>query len=170
MIATGVLPGLGSHVAWDRRIDGRLAQALMSVPAIKAVAIGDGVDGAARRGSEVHDPIAWDAGARRFVRATNHAGGVEGGTTNGAPVTCAAWMKPISTVRKGMPSVDVTTKAPATSAFERSDVCAVAAASVVGEAMVCLVLADATLEKLGGDSMGELARNLAGYRAQLEAW
>ena len=170
VIATGVLPGLGSHVAWDRRIDGRLAQALMSVPAIKAVAIGDGVDGAARRGSEVHDPIAWDAGARRFVRATNHAGGVEGGTTNGAPVTCAAWMKPISTVRKGMPSVDVTTKAPATSAFERSDVCAVAAASVVGEAMVCLVLADATLEKLGGDSMGELARNLAGYRAQLEAW
>jgi chorismate synthase len=170
VIATNVIAGLGSHVAWDRRLDGRLAQALMSIPAIKAVAIGDGVDAARRRGSSVHDPIGYDASAKRFVRSSNHAGGVEGGMSNGEPLSCTAYMKPISTVRRGLPSVDVGTKEPATSAFERSDVCAVAAASVVGEAMVCLVLADAMLEKLGGDSISELERNLVGYRAQLEAY
>lgn len=170
VVATGVVPGLGSHVAWDRRLDGRLAQALMSVPATKAVSIGDGVGAARRRGSTVHDPIAYDAGPKRFARASNHAGGVEGGITNGEPVRCTAYMKPLSTLRRGLPSADIVTKEAATCAFERSDVCAAAAASVVGEAMVCLVLADALLEKLGGDSLGELLRNLAGYRAQLEAY
>lgn len=170
VIATGVIPGLGSHTAWDLRLDGRLAQALVSIPAVKAAAIGAGFAAARRRGSEVHDPIGYDAASRRFVRATNHAGGIEGGMTNGAPVVCSGYMKPISTVRRGLQSVDVVTKEPATSAFERSDVCAVAAASIVAEAMVCLVLADALLEKCGGDSMSELLRNLAGVRARMETY
>jgi chorismate synthase len=170
VIATGVPPGLGSHVQWDRKLDGRLAQGLMSVPAIKGVEIGLGFEAARRPGSEVHDPIEYNASERAFERPTNNAGGLEGGITNGMPVTCRAAMKPIATLKRALPSVDIKTKKPFSAAFERSDVCAVAAASVVGEAMVAITLATALLEKLGGDSLGELLRNLDGYRAQLRAF
>jgi chorismate synthase len=168
VVATGVPAGLGAHVQWDRKLDGRLAQALMCIQAIKGVEIGDGWRAASTRGSEVHDPIAWDG--RRFTRPTNRAGGVEGGISNGEPLVCRAAMKPIATLKRALPSVDVLTKEPFDAAFERSDVCAVAAASVVGESMVAIALADALLEKFGGDSMGELVRNVEGYRAQIEAY
>jgi chorismate synthase len=170
VVATGAMAGLGSHIQWDRKLDGRLAQALMSVQAIKGVEIGLGFGAARTRGSEVHDPIHYDARARRFTRPTNRAGGLEGGMTNGEPVVCRVAMKPIATLKKALTSVDVLTKEAYEAAFERSDVCAVAAASVVGEAMVCVVLADALLEKFGGDSMRELARNVEGYRAQMAAY
>jgi chorismate synthase len=167
VVADGLPPGLGSHVHWDRKLDGLLAQALMSIPAIKGVEIGLGFEAARRPGSEVHDPIEFDASARRFTRPTNGAGGLEGGITNGMPLVCRAAMKPISTLRRALPSVDIRTKEHVDAAFERSDVCAVPAAAVVGEAMVCLVLADALLDKTGGDSMVEVLANLASYRARL---
>ncbi|HEY8075743.1 MAG TPA: chorismate synthase [Labilithrix sp.] len=170
VVATGVPPGLGAHVQWDRKLDGRLAQALMCIQAIKAVEVGDGWQAAKSRGSQVHDPILYDAKNRHFVRPSNHAGGVEGGITNGAPLVCRAAMKPIATLKKALPSVDVRTKEAFDAAFERSDVCAVAAASVVGEAMIAITLADAVLEKFGGDSMRELLRNVEGYRAQVTEW
>jgi chorismate synthase len=166
-IATGVVPGLGSHTQWDRKLDGRLAQAMMSIQAIKGVEIGLGFGCARVRGSQVHDAIHYDAANRAFTRPTNRAGGLEGGITNGMPVVCRVAMKPIATLKRALASVDVQTKEAYEAAFERSDVCAVAAASVVGEAMMCIVLADAVLEKFGGDSMRELVRNVAGYRAQL---
>ena len=166
--ALGVPAGLGSHVHWDRKLDGRLAQALVSIQAIKAVEIGDGIAAGSARGSDVHDAIHYEHGA--FVRPTNRAGGLEGGITNGAEVVCRAVMKPIATLKKPLPSVDVHTKEPLEAAFERSDVCAVSAASVVGEAMVAIVLADALLEKFGGDSLRELTRNVAGYREQIGAY
>jgi chorismate synthase len=140
---------------------------MMSIQAIKGVEIGLGFAAARARGSSVHDPIHYDVGARRFERPTNRAGGLEGGITNGEPVVCRVAMKPIATLKKALASVDVKTKEPYLAAFERSDVCAVAAASVVGEAMACIVLADALVEKFGGDSVRELARNVSGYRAQL---
>jgi chorismate synthase len=167
VVASGVMPGLGSHVQWDRKLDGRLAQAFMSIQAIKGVEIGLGFGAARVRGSEVHDAIGYDAASHAFTRPTNRAGGLEGGITNGEPVVCRVAMKPIATLKKALASVDVETKEAYEAAFERSDVCAVAAASVVGEAMACIVLADALLEKFGGDSLDELARNVAGYRAQL---
>jgi chorismate synthase len=167
VIATGAPPGLGSHVQWDRKLDGRLAQALMSIQAIKGVEIGFGFGAARVRGSAVHDAIEYDPVARRFTRPTNRAGGLEGGITNGEPVVCRVAMKPIATLKKALGSVDVKTKEAYQAAFERSDVCAVAAASVVGEAMVCIVLADAVLEKFGGDSIRETVRNVNGYRHQL---
>jgi chorismate synthase len=168
VVATGVPVGLGSHVQWDRRLDGLLAQALMSIQAIKAVEIGEGWANARARGSEVHDPIGYDPVGRRFTRPSNRAGGLEGGITNGEPVVCRAAMKPIATLRRALPSVDVRTKEPSDAAFERSDVCAVAAASVVGEAMVALTLARAALEKLGGDSLGEVVENLRSGRSRAE--
>lgn len=167
VVATGVFPGLGSHVHWDRKLDGRLAQALVSIHAIKAVEIGDGIVAGRSRGSEVHDPIGYDAERRAFTRPSNHCGGLEGGITNGEPIVCRAVMKPIATLRKALPSVDVRTKEAFEAAFERSDICAVAAASVVGEAMVALALVDAVLEKLGGDSMRELLDNARALRARL---
>jgi chorismate synthase len=167
VVATGVPAGLGSHVQWDRKLDGRLAQALASIQAIKAVEIGDGWAAAGLRGSLVHDPIHYDRAAKTFTRPTNHAGGVEGGITNGAPVVCRAAMKPIATLRRALASVDVRTKEPFDAAFERSDICAVAAASVVGEAMVAIVLCDAALEKFGGDSLREIVRSVHAYREQL---
>jgi chorismate synthase len=167
VIATGVPVGLGAHVQWDRKLDGRLAQALMSIQAIKGVEIGDGWLAARSRGSQVHDPIHYDARDRRFTRPTNRAGGVEGGVTNGEHVVCRAAMKPIATLKKALPSVDVGSKQAFDAAHERSDVCAVAAASIVGEAMVAITLCDAVLEKFGGDSMRELSRNVAGYREQV---
>jgi chorismate synthase len=170
VVAIGVPPGLGSHTQWDRKLDGRLAQALMSIPAIKGVAIGVGFEAAGMLGSEVHDPIGYDAAARAFTRPSNRAGGIEGGITNGEPVVCRAAMKPISTLRRALPSVDVRTKEAFSAAFERSDVCAVPAASVIGEAMVAITLAGALMEKLGGDSLGEVVRNLEGYRGQIRAY
>jgi chorismate synthase len=165
VIAHDVPAGLGSHVQWDRKLDGRLAQALMSIPAIKAVAIGLGVDAARRPGSRVHDEIvpALDRGDDQLAiaRPTNRAGGLEGGVTNGEDVRVTAYMKPISTLMKPLRSVDLTTLEEAPAAIERSDVCAVPAAAVVGEAMVCLVLAEALLERFGGDSMRQLEAHFA---------
>lgn len=153
--------GLGSYVHWDRKLDGRLAQALMSIPAIKAVAVGDGVDGARRPGSLVHDEIVADAAAAAagepvLRRPTNRAGGLEGGVTNGEEVRMTGFMKPIATLMKPLRSIDLTSMEDAPAAIERSDVCAVPAAAVVAEAMVALVLADAVLERFGGDSMTDL--------------
>lgn len=168
VLARGVLAGLGSHAQWDRRLDGRIAQAMMSVQAIKAVEIGDGWAGADRPGSAVHDPIAYDASTLRFSRATNHAGGIEGGISNGEPIVVRAAMKPIATLKSALPSADLRTKAHAAAAHERSDVCAVPAAAVVLEAMLALVLADCVLEKHGADSMRELVRTVRSWREQLQ--
>lgn len=161
VIAAGVPIGLGSYVQWDRKLDGRLAQALMSIPAIKAVGIGLGPEAGARPGSRVHDEIVPDTSAAAptgVARPTNNAGGLEGGVTNGEPLRVSAWMKPISTLMKPLRSVDLVTMAEAPAAIERSDVCAVPAAAVVGEAMVALVLADALTERFGGDSLAALER------------
>jgi chorismate synthase len=161
IIATGLPPGLGSYVQWDRKLDGRLAQALMCIHAIKAVGIGIGPEVAIRPGSRVHDeilpPTPSDTGAP--VRPTNNAGGLEGGVTNGQDVRVSGFMKPIATLMKPLRSVDLSTMSGAPAAIERSDVCAVPAAAVVGEAMVAFVLADAFLEKCGGDSIDEIARH-----------
>jgi chorismate synthase len=170
VVATNVPPGLGSHTHWDRKLDGRLAQALVSIQAIKAVEVGDGWAAAAQRGSSVHDPIGYDHAKRRFTRPSNHAGGLEGGVSHGEPIVCRAAMKPIATLKRALPSVDVHTKEPFDAAFERSDVCAVAAASVVGEAMVAITLATALLEKFGSDSLDELRRNVEGFHRQIEAY
>jgi chorismate synthase len=163
--ARGVPAGLGSFTQWDRKLDGRLAQALMSIQAIKAVAIGDGVEGARRPGSTVHDEIVANPspgpGALAVTRPTNRAGGLEGGVTNGEEVRVTGYMKPISTLMKPLRSVDLTTLEEAPAAIERSDVCAVPAAAVVGEAMVCLVLADGLLERFGGDSIDQLREHVA---------
>ena len=142
----------------------------MCIHAIKGVEIGRGFEAAETPGSRVHDPIGYDVARRAFTRPTNRAGGLEGGVTNGMPLVCRAAMKPIATLKRALPSVDVRSKEPFDAAFERSDVCAVAAASVVGEAMVLVTLADAVLEKFGGDSLGELLRNVEGYRRQIEAY
>jgi chorismate synthase len=173
VVVRGHPAGLGSHVQWDLRLDARFAAALMSVQAIKGVEIGLGFEAARRRGSDVHDPIvpaSVPGAAGRFARTRNGAGGLEGGITNGEPLVLRAAMKPISTLKAALPSVDVVTRETTVAATERSDVCAVAAASCVGEAMVALVLADALLEKLGGDSMVEILRTLAALRAQLAAY
>jgi chorismate synthase len=172
VIAGGVPPGLGSYAQWDRKLDGRLAQALMSIPAIKAVGIGMGPAVASRRGSAVHDEIVPDADAQRALRVarpTNRAGGLEGGVTNGEPLRVSAWMKPISTLMTPLRSVDLSTMQPAEAAIERSDVCAVPAASVVGEAMVALVLAGALVERFGGDSIAALEQAMAAAAARLGA-
>jgi chorismate synthase len=170
VIATGVPVGLGSYVQWDRKLDGKLAQALMSIPAIKAVGIGVGPLTAERPGSAVHDEIVRASDTRRatgIARPTNNAGGLEGGVTNGEDVRASAYMKPISTLMKPLRSIDLTTMEAAPAAIERSDVCAVPAAAVVGEAMVALVLADALLERFGGDSIQALTRAMQSTDAQL---
>lgn len=170
VIARGLPPGLGSHVSWDRKLDGRLAGALMSVQAIKGVEVGLGFRAAERPGSAVHDAISRDGDVPGgFGRAGNGAGGLEGGITTGAPLVLRAAMKPISTLMRPLASADLRTGAPGEAVRERSDVCAVPAAAVVGEAMVALVLADAVLEKFGGDSLRETLRNHAGYLHQLRA-
>jgi chorismate synthase len=167
VIAHGVPPGLGSYGQWDRRLDGRLAQALMSIPAIKAVGIGLGAEAACRPGSLAHDAILvrQDGTASHesmpVHRASNHAGGLEGGVTNGQDVRVSAFMKPIATLMTPLPSVDLSSLAVAEAAIERSDVCAVPAASMVGEAMVALVLADALLDRFGGDTVEDLRRHYA---------
>ena len=165
--------GLGSYVQWDRKLDGRLAQAVMSIQAIKAVSIGDGVDGARRPGSRVHDEIVADASAAPgepvIVRPTNRAGGLEGGVTNGEELRVTGFMKPISTLMKPLRSVDLTTLEDAPAAIERSDTCAVPAAAVVAEAMVAMVLANALLERFGGDSMADLHERVAATGAKIRA-
>ncbi|HEX8474006.1 MAG TPA: chorismate synthase [Pyrinomonadaceae bacterium] len=170
VVARGVVAGLGSHTSWDEKLDGRLAQSVMSIPAVKAVAIGAGVAGAALPGSSVHDEIAYDRDAEQFRRHTNRAGGLEGGITNGEELRVQGFLKPISTLRRALRSVDIDTKEEESAAFERSDVTAVPAAGVIGEAMVALVLADAMRAKFGGDSMGEMRYNFDGYREQLRRY
>ena len=167
--AHNVPTGLGSYVQWNEKLDGRIAQAILSIHAVKAVAIGDGVAAAQRVGSEVHDPIYFDA-ERRYHRTTNRAGGLEGGVTNGQDVVVRAYMKPISTLRKGLPSVDIDTREPHRSQWERSDVTAVPACGVVCEAMLAITLADAMREKFGGDSLGEMVSNFENYRARISAY
>jgi chorismate synthase len=161
VIATGVPPGLGSYVQWDRKLDGRLAQAMMCIHAIKGVGIGMGPEVVIRPGSQVHDEILPPAGDTALpARPTNNAGGLEGGVTNGQDVRVTGFMKPIATLMQPLRSVDMLTLDPAPAAIERSDVCAVPAAAVVGEAMVAFVLADAFLEKFGGDSIEEIQRHV----------
>ncbi|MDP3276787.1 MAG: chorismate synthase [Deltaproteobacteria bacterium] len=167
VVARNVMVGLGSHVHWDRRLDGQIAQAMMSVQAIKAVSIGDGIAAASRPGSEVHDPIGHSGAPPEFTRSSNFAGGIEGGMSNGQPIVVFAFMKPIATLRRALLSAHLDSKEPAPAAHERSDVCAVPAAGVVLEAMLCLTLASALLEKFGGDSLRELSRNVASYLQQL---
>jgi chorismate synthase len=169
MWATGVPIGLGSHVQWDRKLDGHLAQAVMSIQAVKGVEIGGGFAVAAGPGSEAHDvimtPEHWNG--RPWRRETNRAGGLEGGMTNGEPVVVRGALKPISTLSKPLPSVDLHTGEQIQAHYERSDVCTVPAAGVVGEAMVAIVLARAFLEKFGGDSLAETRRNFEAYQATI---
>ncbi|GLY71944.1 chorismate synthase [Actinoallomurus iriomotensis] len=164
VVVHGLPPGLGSHVHWDRRLDSRLAAALMGIQAIKGVEVGDGFRPAARRGSEAHDEIVRDGEIRRV---TNRAGGVEGGMTTGETLRVRAAMKPISTVPRALSTIDVLSGEPAKAINQRSDVTAVPAAGVVAEAMVALVIAEAAVEKFGGDSVEETARNLQGYLSSL---
>lgn len=163
VIVHGLVPGLGTHVHWDRRLDGRLAQALMSIPAIKGVEIGAGFQAAATPGSELHDPIYHEQG-RGYFRLTNGAGGLEGGLTTGQPLILRAAMKPIATLRRPLVSVDMATHEPVEASKERSDTCAVPAAAVVGEAVVAIELANACLEKFGGDTLDETRASLDRYR------
>jgi chorismate synthase len=178
VVARGLVAGLGSHVSWDRKLDGRLAGALMSLPAVKGVGIGLGFDSARRPGSQVHDPIDAEAepgaalaDARRggFARRSNRAGGLEGGITTGAPLVLRLAMKPIATLMSPLPTIHLATGRRAQAQPERSDVTAVPALGVIAEAVTALVLADAMLEKFGGDSLGELRRNYDGYLASLAA-
>ena len=165
--ARGVPVGLGSYVQWTEKLDGRLAQAILSIHAVKAVAIGDGVAASRRVGSEVHDAIYFDD-QQRYHRTTNRAGGLEGGVTNGQDVVIRAFMKPISTLRRGLPSVDIESREAHRSQWERSDVTAVPACGVVCEAMLAVVLAAAMREKFGGDSLDEMRRNYKAYVEQVK--
>lgn len=170
VVAHGVVAGLGSHTSWNEKLDGRLAQAIMSIPAVKAVSVGAGVEASSLLGSNVHDEIDYDESAREFTRPTNRAGGLEGGITNGEDVRVRGFLKPISTLRKPLRSVDLDTKKEEAAAFERSDITVVPAAGVIGESMVALVLAGAMREKFGGDSLGEMRRNFDGYCEQLRRY
>lgn len=168
--ARGVVPGVGSHTSWDLKLDGRLAQAIMSIPAVKAVSIGAGSEASALPGSEVHDEIAYNDETKDFIRETNRAGGLEGGITNGEEIRIRGHLKPLSTLRRPLRSVDIDTKQSESAAFERSDITAVPAAGVIGESMVALILADAMRQKFGGDNLGEMKRNVEGYREQLRGY
>jgi chorismate synthase len=170
VVARRVPPGLGSHTAWDLKLDGRLAQAIMSIPAVKGVAIGAGMEASSLPGSEVHDEIGYNEETKEFIRATNRAGGLEGGVTNGEEIRIRGHIKPISTLRRALRSVDIDTKQEERAAFERSDITVVPAAGVIGEAMVALTLCVAMREKFGGDSLGEMKRNFEGYREQLRGY
>jgi chorismate synthase len=169
VVALGCPVGLGSYVQWDRRLDGRLAQAFCSIQAIKGAELGLGFESARRPGSAVHDEILFDAQSG-FRRSSNNAGGLEGGVTNGQPVIVRAAMKPLSTLRTPLKSVDLATKEAVEAVVERSDVCAVPAAGIVGEAMMAIVLAQAFLDKFGGDSVDEIRRNYAAYLDSLKRW
>ena len=167
VVAHNVPPGLGSHAQWDEKLDAQLAQAVLSIQAVKAVEIGDGVIAATSFGSEVHDEIDYDAERRRFTRPTNHAGGLEGGITNGEDVIVRGYLKPISTLRRPLRSVDLESKEPVKAAYERSDICVAPAAGVIGEAMVALTLTRAVREKFGGDTLEETLRNFQAFQQQL---
>jgi chorismate synthase len=169
-IAHGVPVGLGSHVHWDRKIDAMLAQAVMSIQAVKGVEIGDGFETAGLRGSQSHDPILWDSAAKKFVREGHRHGGTEGGITTGEPLIVRAAMKPLATLNKPtLKTVDVVTKEETVSFKERTDVTAVPALGVVVEAMVALVLAAEAQRKFGGDSLTEFVRNAEAFKATLES-
>ena len=172
VVARNVPPGLGSYVQWDERLDGLLAAAVMSLQAVKAVEIGSGIQAAHSPGSAVHDEIGYqrDTGFSGFTRTRNNAGGIEGGVSNGQEIRVRGYLKPISTLRRPLQSVDFTTREPVKAAYERSDVCVVPAAGVAGEAMVALTLARCALEKFGGDSLGETKRNFQGYLEQLKSY
>ena len=170
VVVRGLPIGLGSHVSWDSRLDGRLAQAIVSMQAVKGVEVGFAADGAASFGSKVQDTIHYDREAHRFTRGANRAGGLEGGITNGEDLLVRGMLKPISTLRKPLESVDLQTREPSPAAYERSDVCVAPAAGVIGEAMVAIVLAQAFLEKFGGDSLTETRRNFDGYSEQVKSY
>ncbi|MEZ5403628.1 MAG: chorismate synthase [Bryobacteraceae bacterium] len=170
VVARGLPVGLGSHITWDARLDGRLAQALVSMQAVKGVEVGFAAEGAASFGSKVQDTIHYDRSERQFTRGANRAGGIEGGMTNGQDLLVRGMLKPISTLRRPLESVDLDTREASAAAYERSDVCVVPAAGVIGEAMVAIVLAQAFLEKFGGDSLGETRRNYDGYLEQVKAF
>jgi chorismate synthase len=168
VVAHNIPVGLGSHAQWDEKLDGRLAQAVMSIQAVKGVEIGAGIVAAGSYGSEVQDEISYDKSARRFRRSSNRAGGLEGGISNGEDVIVRGYLKPISTLRRALGTADMVTKEPVQAAYERSDWCVVPAAGVAGEAMVALVLADAFLQKFGGDSLAETRRNFDNYARQID--
>ncbi|MCP3981989.1 MAG: chorismate synthase [bacterium] len=170
VLAHGVPTGLGSHVHWDRRLDGRLGGALMSIQAVKAVSVGEGIEGAARYGSEQHDGVHYDADARRFTRPTNRAGGIEGGISNGQTIRVTGYFKPLASLPKPLDSVDLVSKERFEAVRERTDTIPIVAAGVVGEAMVALVLADELLLKFGGDTVDELTANLTAYREGLSRY
>jgi len=168
VVAHNVPIGLGSHTTWDGRLDGRLAQAIVSMQAVKGVEIGFATEGAAAFGSKVQDTIHYNRDQRQFTRGANRAGGLEGGMTNGQDVLVRGLLKPISTLRRPLESVDLITREAALAAYERSDVCVVPAAGVIGEAMVAIVLAQSLLDKFGGDSLAETRRNFEGYQEQVK--
>lgn len=170
VVVRGAPIGLGSHVSWDSKLDGRLAQAIVSMQAVKGVEIGSAAVAAASPGSKVQDTIHYDREAREFTRGSNTAGGLEGGITNGQDVVVRGYLKPISTLRRPLESVDLATREPASAAYERSDVAVIPAAGVIGEAMVALTVAAAFLEKFGGDSLGEVRRNHDGYLQQVRSY
>jgi chorismate synthase len=167
VLARGIPPGLGSHVHWDRRLDARLGAAVLSIQAVKAVSIGDGIQVAGGGGREAHDPIAYDPVTRRFSRPTNRAGGIEGGMSNGEIVRMIGYLKPLATLPRALPSVDLVTKESFTADVERTDTAPIVAAGVVAESMVALVLADAMLEKFGGDALQEIRANVEAYARSL---
>ncbi len=167
VIAAGLPVGIGSHVQWDRKLDGRLAHALLSLQAAKGVEVGLGFRAAAMRGSALHDEIGYDARERRFTRHSNNSGGTEGGMTTGEPLRVRIAFKPLSTLMQPLHSVDIKSKAEAVAAIERSDVCAIPAAAVIAEAVVAFELANGFLEKFGGDSLEEITRNWRGYLDQV---
>jgi chorismate synthase len=166
--AKNVVVGLGSHASWSEKLDGRIAQAFMSIQAVKAVEIGEGVQNAFRFGSAVHDEIGYDENSKSFTRPTNRAGGLEGGITNGEELRVRGYLKPIATLRKALKSVDIESKQEQLAAFERSDVTAVPAAGVIGESMLAIVLTNAMREKFGGDSMEEMRRNFENFKKSLQ--
>ena len=168
VVAHGLPPGLGSHITWDSRLDGKLAQAIVSIQAVKGVEIGAAAEASSSFGSKVQDTIHYQREERRFTRGANRAGGLEGGMTNGEDVVMRGMLKPISTLRRPLESVDLETREPALAAYERSDVCVVPAAGVIAEAMTALVLAGAMLEKFGGDSLGETRCNFERYLEQVK--
>jgi len=167
IVAHNVPVGLGSHAQWDEKLDGRIAQAVMSIQAVKGVEIGAGILAAGSLGSEVQDEISYDKSAKKFARSSNRAGGLEGGITNGEDLVVRGYLKPISTLRRALRTADMVTKEPVQAAYERSDWCVVPAGAVAGEAMVALVLADGFLQKFGGDSLTEMRRNFEGYARQI---
>ena len=170
VVTRGLVPGLGSHTSWDAKLDGRLAQSILSIPAVKAFELGAGVQASGLPGSQVHDEITHDTASQSFNRRTNRAGGLEGGITNGEELRIRGYLKPIATLRRRLASIDIDTKEDNPAGFERSDTTAVPAAGVIAEAMVALVLAHAMREKFGGDSLGEMRRNFDGYKEQLSRY